>query len=106
MWLAPMAIRWPDIRITSEHSEESFAGLRKNLIDQGQEDPVIVKQLEDGTYEGAGVMNRCLAALANGTETILCIVTPGTHRDVVRANIATALNQGPAEPFEHGGRHC
>ena len=97
-WLDPAAIHWPEHRITSEYDLERIEELARSLA-VSQEDPLIVRQLEDGTYEGAGGFNRCLVALEKQMDRVLCIVRPGDHRDVVRANLRTGLNQSRPAPL-------
>jgi len=98
-WLDPKTIVWPEGRITSEYDEEKSAALRASMAQLGQQDAVGVIELEDGALEGSAGMNRCQAAIESGTARILCVVRPGTHRDVVAANIATSINQSRANPL-------
>ena len=98
-WLDPRAITWPDSRITSQYDEEKSAALRQSMAELGQQDAVGVVQLEDGSYEGAAGMNRCQSAIEGGAAQVLCVVRQGTHRDVVKANIATSVNQSRANPL-------
>lgn len=98
-WLDPRVITWPSGRITSEYDDERSAALRQSMAELGQQDAVDVVQLEDGSYEGAGGMNRCTAAIDSGMPLVLCVIRQGTHRDVVRANLATAVNQSRANPL-------
>lgn len=98
-YLDPRIIVWPTIRITSQYDDESTASLRRSLEEDGQEGTVIVTLLEDGTYEGADGMNSCLASVESGTARIRCFVRRGSHRDVVKANLAMALNQSRPNPL-------
>ena len=97
--LDPRVINWPDNRITSESNEEKLAALRESMAELGQQDAVGVVQLEDGTYEGATGMNRCLAAIESGMAQVLCLVRQGNHRDVVMSNLATSINRSRANPL-------
>ena len=97
--LDPRIITWPDGRITSEYDEERAVALQRSMAELGQQDAVGVVALEDGTYEGAAGKNRCEAAIQNGVETILCVIRAGTHRDVVKSNLATSINQSRANPL-------
>jgi len=97
--LAPLVILWPEVRITSEYDEEKAEALRRSMVELGQQDAVGVIQLEDGTYEGSAGMNRCMAAIQSGAAEILCVVRQGSHRDVVKANLATSINQSKANPL-------
>jgi ParB family chromosome partitioning protein len=97
--LDPKGIVWPEGRITSEYDAERAEALRRSMAEMGQQDAVGVVELEDGTYEGAAGMNRCLAAIESGTAQVLCVVRRGSHRDVVKANIATSVNQSRANPL-------
>ena len=99
-WLDPKVITWPEGRITSEYDEEKAAALRNSMVELGQQDAVGVVQLEDGTYEGSAGYNRCMAAVESGAQTILCVVRSGTHRDVVKSNLATSLNQSKANVMD------
>jgi len=98
-WLDPRSIVWPEVRITSEYDAERAEALRRSMAELGQQDAVGVVELEDGSYEGAAGMNRCLAAIENRVLQILCVVRRGTHRDVVKSNIATSVNQSRANPL-------
>ena len=97
--LDPRIIEWPEVRITSEYDQEQAEALRRSMAELGQQDAVGVIQLEDGTFEGASGMNRCMGAIELGSETILCVVRPGSHRDGVVANLATSINQSRANPL-------
>jgi hypothetical protein len=96
LWLDPDVINWPTIRMTSHHDAESAAALAASMA-EAQEEPVGVILLEDGTYEGASGMNRCRVAKEAGVQ-VLVLVRRGTHLDAIRANIATATNQGKTNP--------
>jgi ParB-like chromosome segregation protein Spo0J len=98
-WLDPRVIQWPEKRITSEYDAERAEALRRSMAELGQQDAVGVVELENGIYEGAAGMNRCLAAIQSGAETVMCVVRPGTHLDVVKSNIATSVNQSRANPL-------
>ena len=98
-WIDPRSITWPDSRITSEYDEGKSAALRQSMAELGQQDAVGVVELDDGSYEGAAGMNRSLAAIESGAAQVLCVVRQGTHRDVVKANIATSVNQSRANPL-------
>ena len=93
----PNFIQWPEVRITSSYNEEEAEDLRRSLT-KGQEDAISVVQLEDGSYGGAAGYNRCLAAMENGNQ-ILCVIRQGTHRDVVKGNLATAVQQNRPNPL-------
>lgn len=97
--LDPKIITWPEGRITSEYDEEKAAALRQSMTELGQQDAVGVVEMEDGTYEGSAGMNRCMAAIQSGAAEILCVVRRGTHRDVVKGNLATSINQSRANPL-------
>lgn len=97
--LDPKIIVWPEGRITSEYDEERAEALRRSMAELGQQDAIGVVELEEGVYEGAAGMNRCMAAIESGAAQILCVVRRGTHRDVVKANIATSVNQSRANPM-------
>ena len=98
-YLDPKIIDWPEGRISSEYDAERSEALRRSMAELGQQDAVGVVELEDGTFEGAAGMNRCEAAIESGMARILCVVRRGTHRDVVKANIATSVNQSRANPM-------
>lgn len=97
MMLDPKIILWPQERISSD--PENLVELARSMADGGQEDPLIVRQLEDGSYEGAGGMNQCQAAVQSGMPQVICLVREGSHRDVVRANLRTALNRARPTPM-------
>lgn len=99
VFLDPQEIHWPEIRVTSEYNEDGLAEMGHSLMDGGQEDPLVVYLLEDGTYEGAGGMNRCLAAIAKGLSPVMCTVKVGSHRDVTRANLRTGIQQSRPNPW-------
>ena len=97
--LDPKSINWPQGRISSEYDPEKLAELARSLKQGGQEDPIIVRRLPDGKYEGAGGMNRCMAAVESGITSVMCVIREGSHEDVVRANLRTALNQERPTPM-------
>ena len=99
VWLDPRVIDWPVVRITSDYDEDRSSALLRSMEELGQQDAVGVFQLEDGSYEGAAGMNRCRVAIESGASQILCVVRQGSHRDVVKANIATSVNQSRANPL-------
>ena len=98
-WLDPRVIVWPERRIRSEYDAGKIAELGQSLADGGQEEAINVRLLESGDYEGAAGENRCMAAIEKGLTEVLCLVRRGSHRDVVEANLSTAINQEQANPL-------
>ncbi len=95
--LDPNLIQWPEVRISSEYNPAGLQELGDSLAG-GQEDPIIVRQMPNGDYVGAGGMNRCLAAIAQGLQ-VEAFVRPGDETDVVHANLRTAVQQSRPNPL-------
>ncbi len=96
-WIDPADIEWPEGRISSEYDPMGLQALGDSLT-SGQEDPIIVRQMADGRLIGAGGMNRCLAAAAKGLQ-VQAVVRAGDERDVVHANLRTAVQQSRPNPL-------
>ena len=98
LYLDPKRIRVPEHRIRSRFRGDEGDSLRASVRAVNIQSPLGVKEVE-GEWVLDDGENRLRIAVEEGMELVPCVVTVGTMRDVIRANVSS-LNKGVPNPLE------
>jgi ParB-like chromosome segregation protein Spo0J len=97
--LEPNTIEWPTTRVTSYYLEGEKELLAGSLKAMGQQQPVVVIEVE-GRYIGVDGMNRCMDAIHRKLPSIPCVVKVGTDVDVMVSNLVLNSLHGRTKASE------